>query len=854
MHKPNAHLVGRAASAIMALALFAGSTLGDYQQQPGNDTSLRLPQTVAGAATLTIEYPFDGALFPSDIAAPTFIWKDTNPYSHAWRVIIKFQDDRQNIESVTRQTRWTPEPQVWQDMKKRSRPNQATVTILALSGDTPPKTLSKAQITFETSAHAVEAPIFFREVNLPFVDAVKDPSHIRWRFGGVSSQQQPPVVLEKLPVCGNCHSFSADADVLGMDVDYANDKGSYAIVPIEQKMVLDKSTIITWSDYNRDDKEVTFGLLSQVSPDGRYVVSTVKDESVFVPKPGLEFSQLFFPIKGILCIYDRQQRTFAALPGADDPYLVQSNPTWSPDGKYIVFAASEAYKLKRTGPRKVLLTGDECWEFLEQGKPFKFDLYRIPFNGGKGGKAEPLEGASFNGMSNFFARYSPDGKWIVFCKAENYMLLQPDSKLYIIPAEGGQARKLLANTVRMNSWHSFSPNGKWLVFSAKPNSPYTQLFLTHIDEMGRSTPPVVLDRFTAPDRAANIPEFVNIDAYAIETIREQFVDDLSYIRAAREFMKAEDYAGVERQCRKALEINPQNPDAYCHLGLALFHLGKPDEAVKHWTRTVELDPNNVEAYCNLAQAMIRSRKNDQAAAYFRKVLSIKPDHVQAQANLGALLLAEGNIEQAVTCLNEAVRLDPNNVDAHYNLAQAMFHYNRNDQAVTHLLAIVRLEPDDAEAHNLLATAFARQKKIDRALEHWLRVIEIDPNNTNARYNVGHAMAGQGKIDEAINHWSEVIRLDPANIAARYNLALALTGSEKHDQAVAHWLEFLKARPNHPVALMNIAAGYAATGRREKALAALEKARDLARSAPDPDLAAQITKRIELLAAEQPAAQ
>ena len=379
-------------------------------------------------------------------------------------------------------------------------------------------------------------------MNLPFAEAVKDPSTIRWRFGAISSEQPPPVVLENLPVCGNCHSFSADGAVLGMDIDYANDKGSYAIAAVQEAMTLDRNAVISWSDYKRGEGDPTFGLLSQVSPDGRFVVSTVKDESVFVPKPNLDFSQLFFPVKGILCIYDRQSGVFQSLPGADVPSLVQSNPTWSPDGKYIVFAATEAYSLKHvSGPRKVLLSPEDCREFLVEGKPFKFNLYRIPFNGGQGGKAEPVAGASFNGKSNFFPRYSPDGKWIVFCRAENYMLLQPDSELYIIPAAGGEARRLRANTTRMNSWHSFSPNGKWLVFSGKPDSPYTRLYLTHIDEQGQSTPPVVLDRLTAPDRAANIPEFVNAGPSAIRHIREQFVDDISYARAAWEYLKSNDY-------------------------------------------------------------------------------------------------------------------------------------------------------------------------------------------------------------------------------------------------------------------------------------------------------------------------
>ena len=76
----------------------------------------------------------------------------------------------------------------------------------------------------------------------------------------------------------------------------------------------------------------------------------------------------------------------------------------------------------------------------------KYELYRIPFNDGKGGTPEPIEGASQNGMSNNFPKISPDGKWIVFVQCKNGQLMRPDSQLYIVPATGGAARRLLANT------------------------------------------------------------------------------------------------------------------------------------------------------------------------------------------------------------------------------------------------------------------------------------------------------------------------------------------------------------------------------------------------------------------------
>ena len=143
----------------------------------------------------------------------------------------------------------------------------------------------------------------------------------------------------------------------------------------------------------------------------------------------------------------------------------------------------------------------------------------MPFRNGKGGKAVPIPGASQNGMSNNFAKVSPDGKFIVFVQCNNGLLMRPDSKLWIVPAEGGEARLMKCNTPRMNSWHSFSPNIRWMVFSSKANTYYTQLFLTHIDEQGNDSPPIFIPRSTADNRAVNIPEFVNINYEDMQEIK-----------------------------------------------------------------------------------------------------------------------------------------------------------------------------------------------------------------------------------------------------------------------------------------------------------------------------------------------
>jgi Flp pilus assembly protein TadD len=661
---------------------------------------------------IEIKYPLDESLFPPEIVAPTFVWDDKTEGVKQWTVLLRFDDTEEVLRFPTNEPRWRPSEADWAEIKQRSVERDAEVAIVGVGPDA--EAVSAASVRIRTSKDAVGDSIFYREVPLPFITAVQDPSRIRWRFGSIDSEDQPPIVLEDLPVCGNCHSFSNDGSVLGLDVDYGNDKGAYAILPVSEQMVLNDEKIITWNDYKAGDGEATFGLLSKVSPDGRYVISTVKDRAVFVATPDIWFSQLFFPIKGILVVYDTETGTFKPLPGADDPEYVQSNPTWSPDGKWVVFARTKEYRKDSiANATSVLLSEKDVPEFVEDKQPFKFDLYRVPFNDGRGGKAEPIAGASHNGKSNYFAKFSPDGKWIVFCKAENYMLLMPDSELYIIPAEGGEARRLRANTPRMNSWHSWSSNGRWLVFSSKANTAYTQLFLTHIDEDGQSTPPVVLERFTGTDRAANIPEFVPLPADAIAKIKEQFLDAYSFLRAGMANERTGNYPAAVKAYERGLAVEPNNVELLNSLGFALFQQGKSQEAVVALEKALAVDPKHWKAHNNMGLAAIDIGEFELAEAHYRESLAIKPQPT-IYNDLGFVLERQGLTDEATEAYRKAIKLDPKSASANYNLGSSLARSGKFAEAERHLRTAIEADPKNAAAHQTLAQVLESLGRADEA--------------------------------------------------------------------------------------------------------------------------------------------
>ncbi|MBY0278010.1 tetratricopeptide repeat protein [Candidatus Binatia bacterium] len=752
-----------AAPAVAAAALLMATLLVTMDERRACAAAAALaanpPASAAAEGPLRITYPADGTLFPPEIVAPTVTWEDTTGKSDRWTVVVRDAGGAELARDSVDTPRWRPAEDDWRRIKERSRERDAEIVIIGVRAAEPAATVASSKVRIRTSKDPVGDALFYREVPLPFLTAVQDPSKIRWRYGTIDQVNGPPIVLQNLPVCGNCHSFADNGSVLGLDVDYGNDKGGYGILPVTKDMVMSDDKIITWSDYKREDGQPTFGLLSRVSPTGRYVVSTVKDRSVFVAIPDLMISQLFFPIKGILVVYDRETKQFAPLPGADDPEYVQTNAVWSPDGKELVFARAKAHHVDRVERLNgALLDQKDVPEFTVEKQPFRYDLYRIPFNGGKGGTAVPVEGAANDGMSNYFPKYSPDGKWIVFTKSRSYMLLQPDSELWIVPAKGGEARRLTYNTPRMNSWHSWSSNSRWLVFSSKVNGPYTQLFLTHIDEHGNDSPPVLLERFTSPDRAANIPEFVKLPGDAIAEIKEQFLDPYSFLRAGTANERTGDHAGAERAFRRGLELAPNDAEILNALGWTLFQEGRTAEAVAEYERAVAADARHAKSHNNLALALVELGRLDEAASHFETSLELAP-RAEIWSDYGFTLARLGKTQEALAAYAKALEMDPACPSAHLNLAVVAIQSGNLADAESHYRSALPGRPT-AATHNGLGYVLLRQDRADEAFAEFRAAIEIDPSYTPAYNNLADGLAREGKLAEAEQVYEKSLAVKP----------------------------------------------------------------------------------------------
>jgi Flp pilus assembly protein TadD len=344
--------------------------------------------------------------------------------------------------------------------------------------------------------------------------------------------------------------------------------------------------------------------------------------------------------------------------------------------------------------------------------PIQYDLYKIPFNDGKGGKAEPVPGASGNGMSNNFPKVSPDGKWIVFVQNHNGLLMRPDSHLYIVPFEGGKARLMNCNTPRMNSWHTFSPNGHWMAFSSKGRSAYTQLMLTHIDANGNDSPAILVDNMTAANRAVNIPEFVNIAPDGMQHIEPEATEFYRLFNQAYALMEKGQTTEAIGVFHQVLEKDPNDPIAHYALATALTQNNQERDAVEEYRKACAFNTNPPAAwYDHLAVSEANTGNADAAVASWRKALTIDPGDAGAESDLGSVLFEMGQQQEGEEHLRKAIGTE---------LAKA----GRTSEAIELLQEAVRLRPASVEYLVNLGYVQGISGDVPGALANFQKAVEL----------------------------------------------------------------------------------------------------------------------------------
>ncbi len=107
-----------------------------------------------------------------------------------------------------------------------------------------------------------------------------------------------------------------------------------------------------------------------------------------------------------------------------------------------------------------------------------------------------------------------------------------------------------------------------------------------------------------------------------------------------------DSVGAEAACKRALELDPDSPQAHKTYANFLYSRGRFDEAINHIRTAMDLQPVSYRNQQIYGLTLFYARRFEEAEAQFKRLLELNPNHNYINGQLVTILEAQGKESEA----------------------------------------------------------------------------------------------------------------------------------------------------------------------------------------------------------------
>lgn len=118
---------------------------------------------------------------------------------------------------------------------------------------------------------------------------------------------------------------------------------------------------------------------------------------------------------------------------------------------------------------------------------------------------------------------------------------------------------------------------------------------------------------------------------------------LGYVSSQYEY----DFAGAERELKRAIELNPSYAMAHQWYGEMLSYVGRFDEAETEFRRGIEIEPLSLPTNWEYGRFLYNARRFDEAIAQLKKTIELDPGFARAHRSLAEVYWVRGDYANAV---------------------------------------------------------------------------------------------------------------------------------------------------------------------------------------------------------------
>src|SRR6266576_1482955 len=268
---------------------------------------------------------------------------------------------------------------------------------------------------------------------------------------------------------------------------------------------------------------------------------------------------------------------------------------------------------------------------------------------------------------------------------------------------------------------------------------------------------------------------------------------------AEALIQTKNYAEAESLLRKTVETDPGNYVAWFDLGFVENALGKTDDSIAAYRKSVSAKPDVFESNLNLGLQLAKTGQPD-AEQFLRAATQLKPTSHVAEGKARAWIslanvLKPTKPDEAVAAYRQAATLQPKDPEPHLAAGLLLEKQNQFSDAESEYKQALALDPGSSDAITGLANIYMRGRRFPEAAAALRKLVAAHPELVAAHVQLGRVLAADSKPDDAIAELETAAKLAPTDVSVQRDLADLYTTAGKPEKAEAEYRALISVHPD-----------------------------------------------------------
>jgi tetratricopeptide (TPR) repeat protein len=308
---------------------------------------------------------------------------------------------------------------------------------------------------------------------------------------------------------------------------------------------------------------------------------------------------------------------------------------------------------------------------------------------------------------------------------------------------------------------------------------------------------------------------VNKALELIQPALDKHPDDseLLTLRAAAR-VKKQDLSGALSDGLRAVQLNPQNEDAYGTLAGIYMAQKEPEKAQTFLEDAVKKIPKSVDLRLALAQIYASANRLADTERLLTEIVGLRPNEKAQRIRLAQFYARQNQNDAAERVLRDAIKAIPQDRDLKLSLIDFLAAHRSPEVAEKELQGMIAADPKDFEMKFALAKFYEVNRQSDRAEKIYREVInteKLDPAGLVARDRLAGLLGQRGDVKSSEELIAQVLAKSPRDTDALLLRGTIELSKKDPKSAIADLRSVLRDQPNAIGVLRMLARAHMANG-------------------------------------------